>query len=226
MAIESLSLADWRRRVAALYAEVRVIAEADPERAWRHWVATREWLFRTHPQSPVPEPDRSTFRARHWPYDPALRFGAVALDPDPGPEPAPGPGVHPGTRMIESIALPNSGAEALEFRRIGTLTIPLPAGERTLSLFSLEGYAGGLFLPFRDATNGVETYGAGRYLLDTAKGADLGVDLGEGARPGTLVLDLNFAYQPSCAFDPRWACPLAPPENRLDIAMRAGERMA
>ena len=86
----------------------------------------------------------------------------------------------------------------------------------------MEGYAGGLFLPFRDATNTVETYGAGRYLLDTAKGADLGA----GARPGTLVLDFNFAYQPSCAFDPAWACPLAPPENRLDLEVRAGERVA
>ena len=86
----------------------------------------------------------------------------------------------------------------------------------------MEGYAGGLFLPFRDATNGVETYGAGRYLLDGAKGADLGGDVAR----ATLILDFNFAYQPSCAFDPRWACPLAPPENRLDIQVRAGERIA
>jgi uncharacterized protein (DUF1684 family) len=86
----------------------------------------------------------------------------------------------------------------------------------------MEGYAGGLFLPFRDATNGRETYGAGRYLLDAAKSADLGGDL----RRGTLVLDFNFAYQPSCAFDPRWACPLAPPENWLDVEVRAGERIA
>jgi uncharacterized protein len=222
MAIEQLSLADWRRRIAALYAEVRASAEADPKHAWRHWVETREWLFRTHPQSPVPDPDRSTFRARHWPYDPALRFAAVAVGPQPGPDPGPDPGVSPRGPKARSLALPNSGAETLRFRRIGTLTIPFPAGVRTLSLFWLEGYADGLFVPFRDTTNGVDTYGAGRYLLDTAKGADLGA----GARPGTLVLDFNFAYQPSCAFDPTWACPLAPPENRLDIAVRAGERMA
>jgi uncharacterized protein (DUF1684 family) len=86
----------------------------------------------------------------------------------------------------------------------------------------MEGYAGGLFLPFRDDTNGTETYGAGRYLLDAAKSADLG---GDPIR-GTLRLDFNFAYQPSCAFDPRWACPLAPPENWLDVAVRAGERIA
>ena len=78
----------------------------------------------------------------------------------------------------------------------------------------MAGYAGGLFVPFRDATNGTETYGAGRYLVDAAKSADLGGD----PAAGTLVLDFNFAFQPSCAFDPRWACPLAPPENRLDLA--------
>jgi uncharacterized protein (DUF1684 family) len=213
-----LSLADWRRRVAALYVDVRALAELSPERAWRHWVEAREGLFRTHPQSRVPGTDRSAFRARHWPYDPALRFSAVAMERGPGPQ----PGLEPGAAEARPLALPNSGAETLGFRRIGTLTIPFPAGERTLSLFWMEGYAGGLFLPFRDATNGVETYGAGRYLLDTAKGADMG----DGARPGTLVLDFNFAYQPSCAFDPKWACPLAPPENRLDVAVRAGERIA
>ena len=85
----------------------------------------------------------------------------------------------------------------------------------------MAGYAGGLFIPFRDATNGTETYGAGRYLVDSAKSADLGGD----PATGTLIIDFNFAFQPSCAFDPRWACPLAPPENRLDIPIRAGERL-
>jgi uncharacterized protein (DUF1684 family) len=73
-------------------------------------------------------------------------------------------------------------------------------------------------VPLRDATAGTTTYGAGRYLLDTVKGADLGM---EGDR---LVLDFNFAYNPSCAYDPRWVCPLAPPPNRLDVAIEAGER--
>ena len=110
----------------------------------------------------------------------------------------------------------------MAFRRIGWLEIPFPAGPRRLGLAWLEGYAGGLFLSFRDATGGAQTYGGGRYLLDAAKGADLG---GDPAR-GTLILDFNFAYQPSCAFDPRWACPLVPPENRLDLPIRAGERLA
>ena len=92
------------------------------------------------------------------------------------------------------------------------------AGEqRRLALYWLEAYGGGVFLPFRDSTSGSETYGAGRYLLDTVKGADLGEE------KGRLVLDFNFAYNPSCSYDPRWACPLAPPENRLPVPIRAGE---
>ena len=109
----------------------------------------------------------------------------------------------------------------MSFGRIGTVRLPVPRGEQRLSVFWMAGYAGGLFIPFRDATNGRETYGAGRYLLDTAKSHDLGADEVTGA----LILDFNFATQPSCAFDPRWTCPLAPPENRLDIEIRAGERL-
>ncbi len=209
--IERLSLADWRRRVAELYAEVRAIARADPRGAWDHWRRVREELYRSHPNSPVPGEHRASFRALHFDYDPALRFDAVPLHP------APNLALDEGT-----LALPNSGSDALDFVRIGTLELPFPGGRRTLSLFWMSGYVGGLFLPFRDATNGTETYGAGRYLLDSAKSADLGAD----ATARTLVLDFNFAYQPSCAFDPKWACPLAPPENLLDVAVRGGERIA
>jgi uncharacterized protein (DUF1684 family) len=210
LAPDRLSLADWRRRVADLYAEIRATSARDPEAAWRGWASARELLFRDHPQSPVPAAARASFKAHHWPYDPRLRF-EVAVEP--APPPAPG---------ALALALPNSGEDSLSFERIGSLEIPFSEGTRRLSLFWMAGYAGGLFLPFRDTTNGAETYGAGRYLLDAAKSADLGGDV-DGSR---LVLDFNFAYQPSCAFDPKWACPLAPPENRLDIAIRGGERLA
>jgi uncharacterized protein (DUF1684 family) len=120
-----------------------------------------------------------------------------------------------------ALELPNSGQDTLSFSRLGRIQLPLPDGARSLSVFWMAGYAGGLFIPFRDGTNGVETYPAGRYLIDGAKGADLGGD----AEAGTITVDFNFAYQPSCAFDPRWACPLAPPENRLDIRICAGERL-
>ena len=90
-----------------------------------------------------------------------------------------------------------------------------------LTLYWIEGYGGGVFLPFADATSGTETYGGGRYLLDTIKGADLGK-----IRPdATLVLDFNFSYFPSCAYSSRYVCPLAPASNRLNGAVRAGERL-
>lgn len=221
---ERLELADWRRRIADLYATVRAEAATDPEAAWRRWCRARETLFRTHPQSPVPAPDREAFQARHWQYDPALRF-EVAVDFDVGTDGTPSSGV------ARAIALPLSGGYTLAlpistggeeaFSRLGFVALPLPAGTRRLGLYWMSGYAGGLFLPFRDATSGFETYGAGRYLLDGAKSADLG----PGAAPGSLVLDFNFAFQPSCAFDPRWPCPLAPSENRLDVRIEGGERL-
>jgi uncharacterized protein (DUF1684 family) len=226
-ALERLELADGRRRVSDLYTTVRTEAAVAPERAWATWRETREELFRTHPQSPVPDGARAGFRARHWPYDPAWRFEAVVEPWEPEADVA-GPLSGFGLGLAEpmlggfTLALPISTGGEEEFTRIGRVTLPFAAGERSLGLYWMAGYAGGLFLPFRDATSGRETYGAGRYLLDAAKSADLG----PGAQPGSLVLDFNFAFQPSCAFDPRWACPLAPPENRLDIAVEAGERLA
>ena len=209
-ATDRVWLADWRRQVAALYAEARQMAETDPTLALTHWRTVRERLYRDHPQSPVPTEARGEFRALHFEHDPKLRF-AVALEPAP-----------PSAPGALALDLPNSGDDVLSFSRLGRVTVPFEDRPRTLSVFWMSGYAGGLFLPFRDATNGHETYGAGRYLIDGAKSADLGGD----PAGGTLVIDFNFAFQPSCAFDPRWACPLAPPENRLDLPIRAGERIA
>jgi len=211
---DHLSLADWRRRVADLYADVRREA-ADPEAAWRHWRDIREALFREHAQSPVPAAQRAAFQARHWPYDPALRF-TVLVDDTPEPQ----WGVRISTVPGMTLQLPMSVGEALDFRRIGWVEIPFAAGPRRLAVYWMAGYSGGLFLPFRDATNGDATYPAGRYLLDGAKSADLGAEA-----DGRLILDFNFAFHPSCAFDPVWSCPLAPPENRLDLPIEAGERL-
>jgi uncharacterized protein (DUF1684 family) len=212
-ASDRLWLADWRRRVAELYAEVRAVAATDPPAARARWVAERESMYRGHPSSPVLPGERATFAARHWPYDDRLRF-EVELE-------AVADESTTALGGLGGLALPNSGSEALAFDRVGRVTLPLPDGAGTLALFWMRGYTGGLFLPFRDATSGEETYGAGRYALDTGKGADLGGDPGA----GTLVVDLNFAFQPSCAFDPKWACPLAPPENRLAARIEAGERL-
>ncbi|HEX5824959.1 MAG TPA: DUF1684 domain-containing protein [Candidatus Limnocylindrales bacterium] len=213
-----LDLADWRRTIAALYADVRRIGATDPGAALALWRTTRETLFRDHPQSPVPESERGTFRARHFEHDPGLRFEVHVDPPATGGPPSP-PGL--GSLGGLAIQLPVSAGGAMAFDRIGSVAVPFAEGTRRLELYWMTGYAGGLFLPFRDATNGAETYGAGRYLLDAAKSADLGA----GHEPGSLVLDFNFAFQPSCAFDPRFACPLSPPANRLDLPIRGGERL-
>jgi uncharacterized protein (DUF1684 family) len=218
-ATERLELADWRRRISDLYAIVRAGSEHDPEGAWGLWRSVREELFRAHPQSPVPAADRASFAARHWPYDRRLRFEA-AVEPSPPEARGADSQLPPGHGGL-TLALPISTGGEEAFTRIGRVAIPFPAGGRDLGVYWMAGYAGGLFLPFRDATNGNETYGAGRYLLDTAKSADLG----PGTTPDSLVLDFNFAFHPSCAFDPKWSCPLAPPENRLDIRIEAGERL-
>jgi len=224
---ERLALADWRRRLAELYAQVRELARTDPAAAHTHWREVREGLFRGHASSPLPPGRRRDFQALHFPYDPALRF-ELQLIPDDTPAAAPAAAAAPATAAapapagIGGLLLPISTGRQIGFDRIGWLDVPFSSGARRLALFWLPEYSGGLFLPFRDGTNGRETYGGGRYLLDTAKGADLGGD----PDAGTVVVDFNFAFQPSCAFDPRWSCPLSPPDNRLEIEIRAGERVA
>jgi hypothetical protein len=99
--------------------------------------------------------------------------------------------------------------------RIGVLRTPWG----TLDAWWLQGYAGGLFVPVRDASAGSGSYGGGRYLLDTIKGADLGSSA-EG-----VVVDLNFLYHPSCAYSPAWVCPLAAPGNTLTVAVPVGEHL-
>lgn len=118
------------------------------------------------------------------------------------------------------VGVPRSGEGlGIPFVRIGWVRFEVDGTPCRLAVYWLDEYAGGIFIPFRDATSGTETYAAGRYLWDSAKGADLGY---EGDR---LVLDFNYAYHPSCAYDAIWSCPLAPAENRLPIAIRAGERL-
>ena len=235
---ETLHLADWRRQVADLYAAVRRLLPTDHEAALELWRTTRERLYREHAQSPVPVAGRDAFRAHHYAVDQDLRFH-VPVVADEAPEatlPSGGLSAAPAldfggaaagsptgssTRPPLPIELPVSAGGTMAMRRIGHVEIPFAAGVRQLGVFWMSGYAGGVFIPFRDATNGSETYWAGRYVIDGAKSADLGGD----AAHGTLVLDFNFAFHPSCAFDPKWACPLAPPANRLDIPIRAGERL-
>ena len=220
--MDLLELADWRRALADLYAEVRQLARRDPVAAHARWRMVREMMYRQHAQSPVPADQRGQYCGLYFPYNPDVRFEVRVKPPDvPDPALDAARGTRPGTPTSAwEAAIPTSSGVDTKLLRLGTARIPFTEGLRVLTVFWMSGYSGGLYLPFGDATNGAETYHAGRYLLDGAKSADLG---GESER--TLIMDFNFAYQPSCAFDPRWACPLTPRENRLDIAIRAGERL-
>jgi uncharacterized protein len=198
--LDELQLLDWKRAVFSAYADVR--ASDDPPEAWLRWRAARDTLFRDHPQSALPPEGRAGFGGlRYFDYDPAFRVLGTVV---------------PGDGAVREVGA--SGGEVVHFRRFGAVRFELAGDDLELALYWLDAYGGGVFLPFADATGGAETYGGGRYLLDTVKGADLGEE------DGKLVLDFNFAYNPSCSYDPRWVCPLSPPENRLPVAVRAGER--
>lgn len=195
----ALEVVDWRRRVFALYAEVR--ASTDFPAAHELWRRTRDDLFATHPASPLLPEDRAAFTGLPVePYDPEWRFEVAIADAPP-------------KRM--DVETGTDGV--VPFEVIGTVEVP---GVGPLDVWRLASYGGGIFLPVKDGLAGHPggTYGGGRYLLDTIKGADLG------SRADTLVLDFNFAYNPSCAYDPAWACPLAQAGNRTAVEIPVGER--
>ena len=197
-----LDLWDYRRRVADLYWSVRPAGSG--EKAWTAWHKGRDVLGRHHPQSPLESVTRPDFgRLRYFSYDPGLRFD-VPVRP---------------LAAQDQILIGYSGAGESAFRRFGWAEIGFSGAIAGLAFYWLEGYGGGLFVPFGDLTNGDETYGGGRYVLDSAKVADLG---GNGGR---VIVDFNYAYHLSCVHSDRWSCPLAPAENRLPMAVRAGERL-
>jgi uncharacterized protein (DUF1684 family) len=195
-----LDLVDWRRRVGDLYR----ISEPDRLEQFRR---RRDELFRTHPQSPIEPDERAAFKGlSYFAPDQAARVTARVEGAD-------------GSELL----IDTGGDDGeVKYQRAATLVFELERVECRLTVLSLVQYAGGLFVPFRDLTSGKETYGGGRYLFDTAKDTDgLVLEI----RPGSpeVVIDFNYAYNASCAYSPRWACPLAPPENYLKVPVRAGE---
>jgi uncharacterized protein (DUF1684 family) len=201
MSSTRLELTEWRRRVAELYAAVR--ATANPEAGHALWRTGRDGLFRGHPQSPLlpDDPLRET-GLPYWPYDPRLRF-EVELQPAPEAQ----------------LTVPTGEEADVRLQRIGLAQLGEPLAGARLDVWWLDQYGGGMFIPMKDATAGTGSYGAGRYLLDTAKSADLG------GSDRTIILDLNFAYHPSCRYNPRWVCPLAQAGNILTQPVEAGERL-
>ena len=202
-AADALDLLEWKHRIFDLYEGVR--AAADPGEAWRRWRETRDRLYAAHPQSPIPEERRDSFTGcSFYDYDPAFRTVAAIED-----------------LPAEPRDLPVSTGGTFAFTRIAVARFGLHGQEHELEVDWNDGYGGGIFVAFTDETSGDSTYGGGRYLVDTVKGSDLGFD----RAAKTAVLDFNFAYNPSCSYDGRWACPLAPAANRLPLAVAAGEQL-
>ena len=197
-----LDLADWRRRVGDLFR----LGGPDALEKFR---SGRDELFRVHPQSPIEAEERGSFAGLHY-FEPNSEYRVAARV-----------AAGDGTELVI-----DTGGEdgAVRYRRVGTLEFALHGQACRLTILSLAQYAGGLFVPFRDRTSGRETYGGGRYLFDTAKDTDgLVLEIAPGSTD--VVIDFNYAYNASCAYSPRWACPLAPPENHLTVEVRAGEKI-
>lgn len=187
----------WRRQTRDLYRAVR--HAPTPRDGHDLWIAGRDDMLANHPATPVPPGRRSGFRADVAAYNPELRF-VVPVDLS----------VAPQRREV-----PTASDGVVPFARIGRVELPGLGG---LDVWWLDSYGGGVFIPLRDGSSGSTTYGGGRYLLDTVKGADLGGDA------AGLVVDLNFAYQPSCAYSSEWVCPLPGPGNTLTAGVDGGER--
>lgn len=190
--VDELDLSDWRERVARLY-----LSDLD----LTGFRAARDELFARHPQSPIPPDERPAFTGvRYFPENPEAVV-EVAVRPAEG-----------------TLRIDTGGPDGVvQYRRVGVAQTPWGP----LTLWWIEAYGGGLFLPFRDGTCGPESYGGGRYLTDTVKGT-----FGRGLTvlaEDRVRLDFNYAYNPSCAYDDRWACPLAPIENRVTAPIDAGE---
>lgn len=171
--------------------------------AWEGWVASRDSLFRS-PASPLPPPARASFGGLpYFPYDSTFAVPAALV---------------PSVRQ-DTVRFPTTTGELRPLVTAGHLVFEADGVQRRLEAYqSIDGAPGAppssrLFVPFRDATSGRQTYGGGRYL-------DLELE-----PSGRYALDLNRAYHPYCVYDASFSCPLPPPENTLELAVTAGERL-
>ncbi|HKP51232.1 MAG TPA: DUF1684 domain-containing protein [Chloroflexia bacterium] len=216
-----LDLYDYRLRVVEMYRERATALRAGEDGAavCARFRAKKDALFATHPQSVFTPEDRLKFDGlRYFPYNPDFRVEALLES----------------VEDAEEFRYATGDSQITPLRRAAKVTCTLANSAVELAVFWIDVYGGGLFLPFRDLTCPDESYGGGRYLFDTIKGSDFiripggalasdGTDV-TGYAGGPIILDFNYAYNPSCAYDSRWVCPLAPRENWLHVPVRAGER--
>jgi uncharacterized protein (DUF1684 family) len=198
-----LDLLDYRRTVFEMYRQIRALGTGSPQ-AFELFRTRRDDLFANHPQSALDAEQRRNFKGlRYYDYHPAFRVVAS---------------FKANAETVEYVLDGGDDGDVM-IRQLGQVEFDLPGGSGSLGVFWIAGYGGGIFIPFRDATNKDSSYGGGRHLYDTIKGADLGSE-GTG-----LILDFNYAYHPSCYYNAIWTCPLAPPQNKLDFRVEAGEQL-
>lgn len=161
--------------------------------------ADKDEFFREHPQSPLTAQQRASFAGLdYFPENEAFvvrgRLDTQGVDRD------------------EPIVMRTTTGGEQEYRRAGVIRFEIEGQPAQVTLYASPDMHE-LFLPFRDATSGKETYGAGRYLeVEPPGGGD------------EVVVDFNYAYNPYCAYNPDWSCPIPPGENWLAVPIRAGER--
>jgi uncharacterized protein (DUF1684 family) len=110
----------------------------------------------------------------------------------------------------EKIKMPTSTGEVQAYTRFGKIKFEVEGQPAELTIYASRD---GFFLPFVDALVGKETYGAGRYLEPSLAGT------------GKLLIDFNLAYNPYCAYNENWSCPITPAENRIKVPIQAGEKV-
>lgn len=156
--------------------------------------AEKDAFFRSHPQSPLPLTERSTFSGLcYFPENADLRFEVRVTE----------------FEAHDTLPVQTTTGELRHYQRHGRFQFAVNGQMAELTIYLTEH---GYFLPFVDALAGIETYGAGRYVEPEPMG------------DGTFLVDFNLAYNPYCAYNDRYSCPLTPAENRLAVAIRAGEK--
>jgi uncharacterized protein len=164
--------------------------------------ASKDEFFRSSPGSPIPHERRHHFPGlNYFAASVDHRIEGLTLQPDPDPE--------------ATADISTSDEKSRTAWSLGHFEFDTPAGHGRLAAYVFghvhDDEPVELFVPFRDATSGRETYGAGRYLDVTPE------------EDGSYTLDFNLAYNPWCAYAPQYSCPLPPPENWLPFPVEAGE---
>ena len=206
---EYFDLYDYRQRVIALYKARNESLQKDtePSVVLDFFRKERDRLFHYHAQSALDTEQKATFQGiPYFPYNPAMTVMAELTN----------------IEQPQTITVPKNSSESMTIKSVAHANFTINNQVAKLTIYWIDVYGGGLFLPFRDGTSPEQSYGAGRYLFDTVKGSNF-LETGTNEKR-SILLDFNYAYNPSCAYNAQWVCPLAPEENRLQVSIAAGEK--